>query len=252
MSIDQLTIWNADVVGRIFGQPKRISLVGNGTVEADSTAIIQSSDVVIRFNNWATRPECVEKTLPSGTLRCDMLVTHLDLHSANMGKGEVAAPRLVVLGIPAPFQIDNIPKKLDRWHPNTPVAMVNPYWNRQLCQALSLNSEGFKHPLPTLGMTAIYHLARMNLSAEFYVCGFDWHFDPATDRIQGHAIDAPRLPGNFNHWYVREAVWITRSLYRHERWKFSARAARTLARLDEKQFTWEQNGPVTPLAGGEP
>ncbi|HEX4128589.1 MAG TPA: hypothetical protein VHZ24_01015, partial [Pirellulales bacterium] len=107
--------------------------------------------VVVRFNNWATRSECREHTLPHGTLRCDVLVTHLDLHSATMGKRDVGRPRLVVIGIPAPFQIDTIPAKLDRWHADAAVAMVNPYWNRQPCQALSLDSLGHAHPLPTLG-----------------------------------------------------------------------------------------------------
>lgn len=246
-SIDQLTIWGADVMGGLFGAAPKIAIVGNGPVEPESTAQIRESTLVVRFNNWATRAECRAQTLPHATYRCDILVTHLDLHSKNQGEPGIDAPRLVVIGIPAPFQIDSIPAKLARWHPRTPVAMVNPYWNRQLCQALALDSLGFRHPLPTLGLTALYHLARMGLAAQFYVCGFDWHYDPAEDTIQGHAIDASRLPSHFNHWYVREAVWVCRSLWRQAQWRFSSRAERTLARLDGKTFPWEHQAAVSPL-----
>jgi hypothetical protein len=154
----------------------------------------------------------------------------------------------VVIGIPAPFQIDTIPAKLDRWHADAAVAMVNPYWNRQLCQELSLDSLGHAHPLPTLGLTAIYHLSRMALPATAYVCGFDWHYDPAADTIQGHAIDTPRLPAHFNHWYVREAVWVSRHLFGHRQWQFSQRATRTLERLGGRTFAWEAGREARPLA----
>ncbi|MGC3967599.1 MAG: hypothetical protein QM775_09580 [Pirellulales bacterium] len=248
MSVDRLTIWNRDSLEAALGGIRKIAIVGNGTVESESTLQVASADAVVRFNNWATRTECVESTLPNGTARCDILVTHLDLHSNNMGKAGVGTPRQVVLGIPAPFQIDSVPQKLARWHPNTPVAMVNPYWNRQLCTTLSLESLGFRHPLPTLGLTALYHLARMKLSCEFYVCGFDWHYDPDSDRIQGHDIETERLPGHFNHWYIREAVWVSRSLFGLANWNFSARATRTLTRLKDRSFAWEAHGHVVPLA----
>jgi hypothetical protein len=156
-----------------------------------------------------------------------------------MGIGDIGRPKLVVIGIPAPFQIDRIPAKVDQWYRYASVAMVNPYWNRQLCRALSLASDGYRHPLPTLGMTAIYHLARMQLSAEFYVCGFDWHFDPVADTIQGCPVTADRLPTHFNHWYVREAVWIARNLLPSDSWKFSQRATRTLDRVRHERFAWE-------------
>lgn len=250
MPTDELTIWGADVMRRVFGDAGRIALVGNGTVEEESTAKITAADVVVRFNNWASRKECIEQTLPHGSLRCDLLVTHFDLHSDNMGQGGVARPKLVVIGIPAPFQIDAIPAKLDRLHPDAVAAMVHPYWNRDLCRELGIESLGFKHPLPTLGLTAIYHLARMRLSAEFYVCGFDWHFDPATDSIQGVSLQAERLPGHFNHWYAREAAWISRGLYGSPQWQFSRRAAKTMERMAGKTFPWEATAPVTATQFG--
>ncbi len=247
MSVDELLIWNAQAMADHFPRARTVAIVGNGAVDAESTSHIEQADVVVRFNNWATRSFCVEHNLPHSTGRCDLLVTHCDLHSGNQGKGGIGRPSLVVIGIPAPFHIDVLPARIDKWYPDCRVAIVNPYWNRQLCQSLALKSEGWQHPLPTLGMTALYHLGRMELGYEYYVCGFDWHFDPERDTIQEHAVDAQKLPGHYNHWYVKEAVWIARSLWQRPKWSFSSRAARTLRRLAGKTFRWEQDHPLQTL-----
>src|SRR5690606_1453374 len=127
--------------------------------------------------------------------------------------------------------------------------MVHPYWQYDLCQALALDSDGWRHPLPTLGMTALYHLARMGIDCRFYVCGFDWHYDAQADTIQGHAIEQRRLPVHFNHRYIKEAVWVSRALLPSPRWKFRRRARRTLARLRDRSFPREAEHPITGWGG---
>ncbi len=130
-----LKILSPDIFGGLKKNPL-VSIVGNAGVETRDQRIIQDSDCVIRFNNYATR-ENIEKT--NDPFRCDILFTTFDLHSQGSN------PKHVVAGIPYPFKAAEIIDKPAKWYPNSKQWMINPYLNMELCKGLGLNSIGHTH-----------------------------------------------------------------------------------------------------------
>ncbi len=167
--IDLLQILNT----RPFARAKTIAIVGNAGIEEEDNEKINAADCVIRFNNYATRGEL---QFTRDRFRCDVLFSTFDLHS--MG----SEPGHVVIGIPFPFKADAIADKLTRWYPRSVPYMVNPYWVRQSCIDLGLQSMGDKHPMPSIGTTCLYHLLKIisntpTFSPQVFVAGFALYSD---------------------------------------------------------------------------
>lgn len=204
-----------------------LAIVGNGGVSLEDEEKINSSDCVIRFNNYATR-EKISKT--KDPFKCDILFSTFDLHSQGSN------PRDVVVGIPYPFKAKEIQSKPERWYPNSQPWMVNPYDNMNLCNDLGIDSLGHAHPLPSLGLTALYHLNKMK--CKMFIAGFAWYYDEQTGLFQGRHLSNKEHPSNFNHFYSKEIQWILNNLHGKNNVSFSKSCSRllTIARkqLNEK------------------
>ncbi len=245
--LDRLSLFSRSVFEEIFGDPWSIAVVGNGPVEPEMLNIINSAEVVVRFNNWNTRTQCLTTTLPNSGRRGDLVFSHLDCQPSLVLPWD--RPKLMVMAIPAPFQIDRNPFYLEERYQKIPVSMVNPYLNRLLCLELGFDSGGWSHPLPTVGMTFLYHFWRFNTNAVVHVCGFDWHFDVHRGTYDGVSVDSPRANPN-NHSYLREARWVQKNLLNHPRWIFSARSERALRTLESiPSLSWETSVRSWPNVG---
>lgn len=194
-----------------------LAIVGNGGISLQDEERINSSDCIVRFNNYATREKISKTTDP---FKCDILFSTFDLHS----KG--SNPRDVVIGIPYPFKAKEIQSKPARWYPNSHHWMVNPYHNMNLCEDLGLNSLGFAHPLPSLGLTALYHLSKMQCN--MFIAGFQWYYDEQTGLFQNHHLSNKKYPGHWNHSYPKEIGWILDNLYGKVNVNFSKSCTRLL------------------------
>lgn len=195
---------------------RSIAIVGNAGIEQQDNALINEADLVIRFNNYATRAD-IQYT--KDRMRCDMLFTTFDLHS------DGANPSSVVIGIPYPFKQVDVKRKIQKWYPNSLAYMVNPYLNADLCAEIGLNSDGYKHPLPSIGLTCLWHLKRLidntvNYNPSIFIAGFKWYADPEKLEIQNRKVNAPK-PGHFNHYYKDEMQWVIRNLIHQDKYLFS-------------------------------
>ena len=221
MKISQLRMLSSRIFTDLELGSGTVAIVGNGVVEEDSTPIILGSKVVVRFNDYNRR-----RTYRSeSTKRCDVLCTHYDAHPF-AGENGFDIPKSVVIIIPAPFKTDRISEYSDRWYADQDLYMVNPYLNRMLCVELGLNSDGCRHPLPTAGMTALYHLS--NLGGKFYIAGFDWHVDFDNETIDRRPIELEKRQHNWNHFYASEARWVHKNLFGRDNIYFSERSRRAM------------------------
>lgn len=214
-----------------------IAIVGNGPTENGDRQKINSADLVIRFNDWASRDHhrLVKKT---GN-RCDFLFTTIDSFSRRGNQ-----PSKVIIGIPYPHHYNKVEYWLNKQYPNSQYIMVNPYLNFKLCKELNLNSIGWNHPLPTIGMTGIWHINHFSLSANIYITGFSWLYDEKTDSIQNQLIDSEILPQE-NHIYIKEAFWISKKLFNNDKWTFSSIAKKTLNRVHNLNLKWTKELNIT-------
>lgn len=195
---------------------KTIAVVGNAGINYEDNQYINQADVVVRFNNYATRKD-IQYT--NDRFRCDVLFSTFDLHSAE------SDPRVVVIGIPYPFNLQHIPRKLNKWYPKSVPYMVNPYLNAQICAELGLESDGYKHPLPSIGFTALWNIHNVlktviNYNPVIYVAGFRWYSDPSKLTIQDRHVHLPKA-SHFNHHYREEMQWIIRHLLHDTHYFFS-------------------------------
>jgi hypothetical protein len=144
-------------------------------------------------------------------------------------------PKNVVIGIPYPFHIDRIIRLADVWFPSSSLWMVNPYMNYQLCKEININSDGYKHPLPSLGLTALWHLNRLkvNLKSKIYICGFNWYYDHEKELMQGYKLNHQPRPTHFNHDYWKESTWIVNHLVGKYNWNFSKSCMSILNKVKE-------------------
>ena len=216
-----LGLFNQDVV-----DGKNVAVVGNGPITQECKAMIDSADLVVRFNNWNCRSEYSSRI--SGK-RCDLLFTHGDLREAGRSKG-FEPPTTVVIAIPAPFKIDRLQTCIQTWWPDSQVVMVNPYFISDACRALQLESDGWSHPMPTVGFSFLYHLWRFptNPDGSIYVTGFDWHIDQINGTAGRVCVKSNTMPSHFNHSYLRESKWCARNLIPNPRWSFSPIAEESL------------------------
>jgi hypothetical protein len=194
-----------------------LSIVGNGGVSLEDEDRINSSDCIVRFNNYATR-EKISKT--KDPFKCDILFSTFDLHSQGSN------PDHVVAGIPAPFNIKTIPPKMSKWYPRSGHWMVNPYDNAVLCEELELESLGFSHPLPSIGLTALYHLSK--LQCNMFICSMNWYYNEQTGLFQNHHLSSKKYSSNWNHNYPKEIGWILHNLYSKPGVSFSKSCERLL------------------------
>lgn len=201
--IDNLAILRSDLLLK-----RKVCIVGNGGVTIEDEKKIEEADIVIRFNNYATRKGITQ----ARNQRCHMLWTTFDLHSLNI------APRYVVAGIPFPFHAEHIISRCHRWYPDADMMMVNPYWNFMMCKELEIKQDddhlGWRHPFPSLGFTCLWHLNRMGVfeSSKVYICGFNWYFDWSTKLCQGRELTKKDDPAHYNHNYAKEIEWIVKNL----------------------------------------
>jgi hypothetical protein len=223
--IDDLKIFNESIIQTglfVKGKRPKIAIIGNAGVTDQDDEEIDKADFVVRFNNYATREAIRHSRNP---VRCDILFTHFDLHSQGV------KPKNVVIGIPYPFKADRVFKKQFEWYKNSHLWMVNPYKNLMLCQELELKSEGWEHPLPSLGFTALYHMRYFN--ADIYIGGFKWYADTLKKEIQGVPIHKPDERTNLNHFYRKEAKWICQNLKNKLNIKFSDSCNRILKMAEQ-------------------
>lgn len=207
------------------GKRIKIAIIGNAGANKQDQEAVKQADLVVRFNNYATR-EGISHT--EDRFRCDILFTHMDLHS--MG----CKPKHVVIGIPYPFKAKDIIQKSERWYSDSKMWMVNPYLNLQLCDELGLKSDGFAHPLPSLGFTALWHL--QDFPCDFYIGGFNWYHRPVDGTIQNLSFDKAAKATHFNHYYLKEANWIFKNLYPKLNIKFSDYCQQALHSIQRHQF----------------
>lgn len=239
--ITDLCIWNPGVMRDLFGgmaPGQCVAVVGNGPMRHADAMQVEVADVVVRFNNWGSRRGLRERIV-SG--RCDILVGNFDCHTTNMGEGIIERPALAVLGIPFPHHASDAERLWGRFYPRAVWAMTNPWLVRSLTRELGYSGDGITHPMPTVGMTAIYHLYKMNLPPRVHVCGFDWHYDEITDTIDGVAVDTEHLPQHFNHFYAKEVLWVARNCFRKPGWSFSNACSAVLERFHLAVFPWERS-----------
>ncbi len=161
----------------------------------DEREILKATHVV-RFNNYATRAGIVKTQDP---LRCDILFTTYDLHS------QKATPSHVVIGIPFPFKAKSIIYKMDKWYPDSNHWMVNPYMNMVMCEEFGIESEGYAHPIPSIGCTALWHLSK--LKCDIYVGGFNW-YHLKDDIFQGRSLTDKAKRNYLNHDYHQEIRYM--------------------------------------------
>lgn len=202
--------------------------MGNAGVTSYDNKWVENADIVIRFNNYATRQGIAHLGNRS---RCDVLFTTFDLHS----QAVKSPPQHVVIGIPYPFHVDHIIEKFDQWYPQATPWMVNPYWNRLMCQELGIQSEGWKHPFPSIGFTALWHMHRLgiNNNSDIYICGFNWYYDHDTKLMQGYKLNKQPRPTHFNHDYWIESSWIVKNLLPSSGYSFSPTCIAVLDKVKE-------------------
>lgn len=210
--LDRLSILNT----RAFRQATTIAVVGNGGISEEDNEIIEASDCVVRFNNYATRKD-IEYT--KDKFRCDVLFSTFDLHSNG------ADPGSVVIGIPFPFHQKEVARKIQKWYPRSAPYCLNPYINAELCGEIGLDSEGHKHPIPSIGFTAVWHIHRLmafmrNWNPNIHVAGFNWYSDKDKLTIQNRRITLPKA-GHFNHHYREEMAWMINNIMLNDQWSFS-------------------------------
>lgn len=199
-----------------YGNRPTVAIVGNGGVNQEDQRIIQDSNCVVRFNDFATR-DGIEKT--RDPFMCDILFTTYDLHSQG------SYPKHVVDVIPWPFKAEEKTSKPSKWYSMAQPWTVNPYINMQLCKDLDLKSLGFAQPLPSAGLTALYNLKDM--PCNFFVCGMNWYFDELTQLFQGYHMK-DKDPTHFNHFYHREIKWVISNLMNKSNFNFSGSCLRLL------------------------
>ncbi len=215
--MNNLEILSERILDRYSKEKRRLVVViGNSGVSKADQSVIDVADVVVRFNNYATR-DGVQKT--EDPFRCDILFSTFDLHSAG------SRPRDVVIGIPYPFKAKEIYNKPFRWYNKANHWMVNPYLNMQCCMDLGLDSLGYAHPLPSIGFTALWHIR--NWTAQFYICGFNW-YQTGPGRFQNHDIRNTNYPTIWNHNYNLEVKWILANLYKKNNIMFSSECKKIL------------------------
>ncbi len=210
--ISALNLFNENHFNTIFGTAKNIAIVGSGTVEGDSTKHILSADKVIRFNDFNRRSNFNPEIT---THRCDILFTHFDIWPITKEKFADKI-KSVVVAIPFPFNHERIVRRVEETCLDKNIYMVNPYLQAELCKKLGYNSDGYKHPSPTVGMTCLYHLleivGKIKNAPNIYITGFDWHVDFQSNKIDGRPIDIEKMPGHWNHYYVLEGNWAAKNL----------------------------------------
>jgi len=217
--VKNLKILSPEILDKYgIGITPTLAIVGNGGVSLEDEENIMTADCVIRFNNYASR-ENITKT--KDRLKCDILFSTFDLHSQGSN------PRDVVVGIPYPFKAKDVQRKQELWYPKAQKWMVNPYENMDLCDELGLNSVGYHHPLPSLGLTALYHLNKMNCN--MFVCGFAWYYDEQRGLFQKHHLKNKNYPSVWNHNYCKELIWILDNLYGKPNVSFSKSCTRLLS-----------------------
>jgi len=175
----------------------RVAIVGNGGLVATDLENISKCNVVIRFNNYLERGDI-------NTPRCNILFSAFGVHSNG------ASPRDVVIGVPFPYQAEEVEKKIVSWYPRSNYWMVNPYENLKMNRELGFKGDGTGLQIPSLGFTALWHLR--NWQAVFYVTGFNWYSNPLKNTIQDHPVGNRNYPKHWSHNYHAELSWITRNL----------------------------------------
>lgn len=236
-SIDNYEILNRRVFENTFSIYRRRSIVfvGNGPTEEADKEIVERADTVVRFNNWGSRSGIMHNV----SRRCDMVFLNGDCHTTNINKDDVGDPLMAVMAISYPHHAQDGDRLLTRFYKNSVLAQINPFWLRDLCRMLGYKSDGTKHPLPTVGLTGMYMLSKLAPEARFHVCGFSWHYDAETGKVQGHDPDI--LPSHFNHWYMRELVFVAHTF---PHWAFGRIPQQAINFVKGKTFTWEQSWPL--------
>jgi len=205
----------SDEILSSYARKPLIAVVGNAGVQEEDQQVIDTADIVVRFNNYGTR-EGITKT--SDPLKCDILFSTLDLHSTG------AKPKDIIIGIPYPFKAREISSKIPRWYDKSRKWMVNPYLNLQCCLDIGLDSEGFKHPLPSIGTTALWHMK--DWKAQFYIAGMNWYYSEG--RFQKWDLKNTDYPACWNHNYCKELKWILANLFQKNNIMFSPSCTKIL------------------------
>lgn len=247
--IDDLCILNRDCLFRSFPRlgdracagnhpprPYRIAIIGNGPVSDEDAALVANCDMYVRFNNWGSRA-CLQPHLKVVGGRCDVVFGNMDIHTTNQGASGVGVPRLAVQAIPYPHRYNDADMLASKWYPTAQLAMINPFWMRDLCYEMGLDSIGVKHPLPTVGITGMYAFWRMGFDTahahvEYRVAGFNWHYDRdrgTYDGLHPSVVDSP--PKGRNHYYLLEARWCSEVLLGSKKWLFTSAATEALQNL---------------------
>lgn len=208
--MNRLQLLDTDLLKK-YSDPSSIAIVGNSGISKEDQSVIDSCDIIVRFNNYATRKNINHTANP---YQCDILFSTFDTHSQD------ANPKDVVIGIPFPFKAKEIYSKPMKWYPRSRHWMVDPYKNMRMCKDLGIDSLGSSHPLPSLGFTAFWHLKDWPI--KIHVCGFSWFCDIDTKIIQGLSIHSKENKKNWNHNYRQEAIWIIRNLIKKDNFIFSA------------------------------
>ncbi len=226
--ISDLNILNLETIPKMLGTAKSIAIIGSGLVEGDSLKSIKSADKVIRFNDFNRRSNFnAEMT----THRCDILFTHFDIWPITK-ENFADSIRDVVISIPFPFNYERIINRVEDTCLNKRIYTVNPYLQGQLCKTLGYNSDGYKHPSPTVGMTCLYHLLeifnRIKNAPNLYITGFDWHVDFQSNKIDGRPINIEKMPGHWNHYYALEGDWASKNLLNKNNIQLSNRSKKAL------------------------
>lgn len=188
-----------------------IAIVGNSGINDIDDNIIENADIVVRFNDYATRDK-IQHT--KDKYLCDILFSTFDLHSVG------SKPKDVVIGIPFPFKADQIYHKPKKLYPSSRVWMVNPYLNMNMCKEMNIDSLGACHPLPSIGFTALWHLH--TFPCNIFIAGFNWYYDKKTKLFQGLDLKNKNYPENWNHNYPKEIEWILKYLYYRDNIIFSS------------------------------
>lgn len=195
MNIEKLRILNKEILPVNIRNPY-IVVIGNGGATPQDNEEIKKANLVVRFNNYGSREGIVHT---EDRLRCDVLFTTYDLHTAQ------SKPRHVVIGIPFPFKAESIVSKMDKWYPNSMHWTVNPYLNLLMCRELDIKSDGHHHPLPSIGLTAVWHL--LKFTKRLYIGGFNWYHNK-DEVFQNRPLTNTRRPTHVNHDYHIEARWF--------------------------------------------
>lgn len=229
--MDDLKVWNRSLMAEVFPDAEKICIVGSGPVTPADRMWVDNADIVIRFNNWGSRSGLYDAQEAVGGA-CDLVVLNGDMHTTNIGTKDITMPKLAVLGIPFPHNYKNIPKTMEKFYPESHMAITNPYEIGNACEnILQMEGLGLKHPgIPTMGFVALYTLFKMDLPYSYYVTGFDWHYDVYSDTLDGYPFTMPP-PTKLNHEYRREALWVYDEIYSLYNWRFSERCIEVFDRI---------------------